>query len=126
MRERIMDESAAGVSHAPASRRWFKAALLLTAPGALAALAFGLTWFTRISTHCGVVRIYEQALGAGVLFGWGVVTAVAIATARFADRHQRQAGPVALALSLLCTAGAITALIRLGGFWNCARAIPPV
>ncbi len=56
--------------------------------GALATVVFAISWFSYISSNCGVVRFYEQLYGLFVLGAWLAATAVGVWVARIGARSR--------------------------------------
>ena len=86
--------------------------LIATAIGAVTAITFAGWWFNDVKGHCGVVRFYEQLLGAIVIGGWLGGTGIGVLVAVIGCL--RRSGAVIV--------GAIvTTLVNVGLVFLCAR-----
>jgi len=66
---------------------WFASAVVSSIAGGAATVGFLIWWFVYVSGHCGVVRFYEQAMGAIFLCCWLAGTGCGLLIARAGRRR---------------------------------------
>jgi len=77
--------------------------------GGTASLVFAFRWFGEVSRHCGTVRFYEYILGAVIVGGWLIFTAVGW---KLGSSGRRGPTIIGLVLTLLAAAGMAIAVAR--------------